>query len=158
MAEQILFTIGGKEWQASLVSSSWELSRGLGGIAVLPQNTGMLFDVGYERYIQVTTKPMLFPIDIAFFSDDLVVTEIYSNIGTGHLIGSKQPARYFFEVNAGELHNVESGDMASVSYLPTEQTPLVFDNWVSTIIAIATLLIIGGLIADLTKNFALGAG
>lgn len=158
MAEQILFTIGGKEWQASLVSTSWELSRGLSGVAELPQNTGMLFDVGYERYIQVTTEPMLFPIDIAFFGDDLRVTEAYRNIGPGYLIISEQPARYFFEVNAGELHNVEPGGMASVSYLSTEQTPLAIDSGVSTIIAIAALLMIGGLVAGLTKSFALGAG
>ena len=85
MAEQVLFTIGNKEWQASLVSTSWEMSQGLGGIAELPQNTGMVFDVGSERYIQVTTEPMLFPIDIAFLSDGLVVTETYRNIGPGEM-------------------------------------------------------------------------
>ena len=158
MAEQILFTIGGKEWQASLVSSSWELSRGLGGIAVLPENTGMLFDVGSERYIQVTTEPMLFPIDIAFFNDGLVVTEIYRNIGPGYLIAPENPARYFFEANAGELEGVEPGDIASFDYLSTEQVPLVIDSELSSIIALTGLLMIGGFMVGLTKNVAPGVG
>ncbi|MFC1957055.1 DUF192 domain-containing protein [Chloroflexota bacterium] len=157
MAAQIRFTIGDKEWQASLVGTSWELSRGLGGIAELPQNTGMLFDVGYERYVQVTTEPMLFPIDIAFLGDDLRVTEVCRNIGPGYLVMSEQPARYFFEVNAGELEDVMPGDTAFINYLSTEQTPLVIDSGVSTVISIAALFMVGGLIAGLTKNFALGA-
>jgi uncharacterized membrane protein (UPF0127 family) len=157
MAEQILFTIEDKEWQASLVSSSWELSRGLGGIAELPQDTGMLFDVGSTRYIQVTTEPMLFPIDIAFFGDDLIVIEVYRNIGPGHLIASQHLARYFFEVNAGELDDIEPGDVASITYLSTEQTPLMIDSGVSTVIAIAALIMVGRVITGLTKNLALGA-
>jgi uncharacterized membrane protein (UPF0127 family) len=158
MAEQILFTIEDKEWQASLVSTSWELSRGLGGIAELPQDTGMLFDVGYERNIQVTTEPMLFPIDIAFFGNDLVVTEVYRNIGPGYLIASEQPARYFFEVNAGELDNVETGDTASFIYLDTGQSLLALDGEVSSIVILAGLLLVGGLMASLTKDFASRVG
>jgi uncharacterized membrane protein (UPF0127 family) len=158
MAEQILLTIGDREWQASLVSTSWELSGGLGGIAELPQNTGMLFDVGYERYIQVTTEPMLFPIDIAFFSDDLRVTEVYRNIGPGYLVMSQYPARYFFEVNAGEVEDVMPEDVASITYLSAEQTPFVIDGGVSTVITIATLVMVGGVINGLIKNFTLGTG
>jgi len=158
MAEQIVLTIGDKQWQASLVSSSWELSQGLGGIAELPQDTGMLFDLGSERYIQVTTEPMLFPIDIAFFNDGLVVTEVYRDIGPGYLIVSGNPARYFFEVNAGELEGVEPGDIASVAYLSTEQEPLVIDSELSSIIALTGLLMIGGFMVGLTKNVAPGVG
>ena len=158
MAAQTRLTIGDKEWHASLVSASWELSRGLGGIAELPQNTGMLFDVGYERYIQVTTEPMLFPIDIAFFGDDLRVTEVYRNIGPGYLVMSQYPARYFFEVNAGELEDVMPEDVASITYLSAEQTPFVIDGEVSTVITIATLVMVGGVINGLIKNFTLGTG
>jgi uncharacterized membrane protein (UPF0127 family) len=158
MAEQIIFGIGSKEWQASLVSTSWELSQGLGGIAELPQNTGMLFNVGSERYIQVTTEPMFFPIDVAFLSEGLVVTETYRNIGPGYLIASENPARYFFEVNAGELDGIEPGDMASVSYLSTEQMPLVINSEFSSIIAFTGLFMIGRFMVGLTKDFASGAG
>ena len=158
MVEQVLFGIGSKEWQASLVNTSWELSQGLGGIAELPQNTGMLFDVGSERYIQVTTEPMLFPIDIVFFSNGMVVTEVYRDIGPGYLIVSENPARYFFEANAGELEGVEPGDIASVAYLSTEQEPLVIDSELSSIIALTGLLMIGGFMVGLTKNVAPGVG
>jgi len=158
MAEQVLFTIENKEWQASLISTSWELSQGLGGIAELPQETGMLFDLGSERYIQVTTEPMLFPIDIAFLSEELVVTEIYRNIGPGYLVVSENPARYFFEVNAGELEDVEPGDIASLRYLSAEQVPLVIDSEFSSIIAFTGLLMIGGFMVGLTKNVAAGVG
>ena len=158
MAEQVLLTVGNREWQASLVSTPWELSRGLGGIAELPQNTGMLFDVGIEWYIQVTTEPMLFSIDIAFLSDELVVTELYPSVAPGHLVVSVNPARYFLEVNAGELSGTEPGDMVSVSYLSTEQAPLVIDSELISIMTLTGFLVIGGFVAVLTKDFVSGTG
>ena len=56
---------------------------------------------------------MLFALDIAFLDENLVVTEVYRDIQPGYLVTSQQPARYFLEVNAGELANVNPGDQAA---------------------------------------------
>ncbi len=95
-----LLTLDGKEWQVEVAVTPWELTQGLGGIPEIGPSTGMLFDLGFEQTIHVTTKPMLFPLDIAFFSDDLVVTEVYRDVQPGYLVTSALPARYFLEVNA----------------------------------------------------------
>ncbi len=47
--------------------------------------------------------------DIAFLSEDLVVTEIYRNVQPGYLVHSTVPGRYFIEVNADELEGIEVG-------------------------------------------------
>ena len=112
MAGQARLTVNGRDWLASLAITPWELTQGLGGISGIQPGTGMLFDMGLEQIIQVTTVPMLFPLDIAFLSDNMVVTEVYRDIEPGYLVTSTSPARYFLEVNAGELTGVNAGDQA----------------------------------------------
>lgn len=156
MSEQVLVIIGSKEWQAILASSYRELTQGLGGLPELPENMGMLFDIGYERYISVTTVPMLFPIDIAFLSDDLVVNGIYREIAPGHLITSSYPARYFFETNIGELSGIEVGDMASLTLFPAYQVPQVTANELSSITSLGVLMVLSGFVFILVKKYAEG--
>lgn len=81
MAGQVKITINDKEWLASLSNTYWELVQGLGGIPEMNAGTGMLFDLGFAQDITVTTEPMLFPLDIAFLSEDLVIIEIYPKGG-----------------------------------------------------------------------------
>ena len=76
MAGQAIIRIGDKEWFMDVATLPWELSQGLGGITEMPPASGMLFDTGVEQTIQVTTVPMLFSLDIAFFSEDLAITEL----------------------------------------------------------------------------------
>jgi uncharacterized membrane protein (UPF0127 family) len=44
---------------------------------------------------------MLFPLDIAFISEDMVITEVYRNVQPGYLVTSMSSVSYFLEVNAG---------------------------------------------------------
>jgi len=108
MSGQAYLVISDKEWLVSLAIATWELEQGLGGLPELEAGTGMLFDLGVEQTIHVTTVPMLFPLDIAFLSEDLKVTEVYQNVEPGYLVTSTQPARYFIEVNAGDLTGIEA--------------------------------------------------
>ena len=101
MAGQVNVTIEDRQWAVAFAITLSELVQGLGGISEITQGTGMLFDLGFEQIITVTTEPMLFPLDIAFFSEELVITEIYRNIQQGYLVTSTSPARYFLEVNGG---------------------------------------------------------
>jgi len=155
MSEQATITIREKQWDVSVASAPWELTQGLGGIPELPPGTGMLFDLGWPQAIQVTTVPMLFPLDIAFLSDTLVITEVYRDIQHGYLITSGSVARYFLEVNAGELEGIESGDQASVELLPLQGTTVTPD-WMSMVISFMGFALIGAFVITLAKNFAKG--
>ena len=155
MAGQVLVTIGDKEWFASLASDPWELVQGLGGIPSIDAGTGMLFDLGFEQAITVTTEPMLFNLDIVFFSEAMVVTEIYRNIQPGYLVTSTTPARYFLEVNAGELDAVDTGSQATFEF----QAPVsvvAASDWVTPMIPFMGLTLMGffavGMVTSLTKS------
>lgn len=113
MLGQGTIIIQNSTWQVSIAADPVDLSAGLGNLPSLPVATGELFDLGVSQTIQVTTVPMLFALDIAFLDENLVVTEVYREILPGYLVTSQQLARYFLEVNAGELVDVNPGDQAA---------------------------------------------
>jgi len=86
----------------------------------MPADTGMLFDLGYEHTVQVTTAEMLFNIDIAFISVSQEVVDIARDVAPGNIVTSVLPTAYFLEVNAGELANVELGDHVAIAFFPGE--------------------------------------
>jgi len=112
MLGQGTIAIQNTAWQVSIAADPVDLTLGLGGLASIEEGTGELFDLVVSQIIQVTTVPMLFALDIAFLDENLVVTEVYRDIPPGYLVTSQQPARYFLEVNAGELAGVNPGDQA----------------------------------------------
>jgi uncharacterized membrane protein (UPF0127 family) len=128
MSGQATITVKNKTLNVSLAIESWELTQGLGGLPAIPPGSGMLFDLGAPQIIQVTTVPMLFPLDIAFLSENLVVTEVYRDIQPGYLVTSTQPARFFLEVNAGELEGIDAGDTAVVEVIVVMQAAM---DWTS---------------------------
>jgi len=153
MAGQALVMIKDKQWAVDIAVTPWELSQGLGGLLKLPLGTGMLFDLEYEQVIEVTTVPMLFPLDIAFLSEDLTVSEIYHDIEPGYIVTSQVPARYFLEVNAGEMVNVEPGDTVSLELLAMQSEPVV-TNWMTPMAAFTGIVLIGALAADVAKSLS----
>ena len=116
----------------------------------------MLFDTGFEQTIEVTTAPMLFSLDIAFLSDDLVVIEVRRNVAPGYLVISTTPARYFLEVNAGELEDIDIGDEASAELLALEETPVAPD-WATAILSLAGFTFLGVIAVDLVRDVMRGA-
>ncbi|BAQ34132.1 ArdC-like ssDNA-binding domain-containing protein [Dehalococcoides sp. UCH007] len=151
MAGQVKITIGDKEWLASLSSTYWELVQGLGGISGIDAGTGMLFDLGFAQDITVTTEPMLFPLDIAFLSEDLVVTEIDRNIQPGYQVHSTVPGRYFIEVNAGELEGIEVGSQVSVEILALQEV-ITESSWVPAMISFTGFTLMGFLMVGVIKD------
>ena len=144
-----------KQWDISIATTPWEQTQGLGGLSDMPAQSGMLFDLGMSQTIQVTTVPMLFPLDIAFFSEMLEITEIYRNIQPGYLVTSTSPARYFLEVNAGELEGVESGDQAMVELLSIQES-VIEPDWMSAVVSFVGFAVMGiftiRIIRDLVKG------
>ncbi|MDD4984935.1 MAG: DUF192 domain-containing protein [Dehalococcoidales bacterium] len=155
MAGQATVKIGDTEWATDVAMQPWELSQGLGGLSGLLTGAGMLFDLGWEQIIEVTTMPMLFPIDIAFFSESLTLSELYREVEPGYIVTSQLPARYFLEVNAGELADIEAGSQAEVCLLSTETTAAAPD-WSSTMFGFIGLMVMGifmiGIVRDLTSE------
>jgi uncharacterized membrane protein (UPF0127 family) len=150
MAGQGTFQIGDKQWAVSLALTSWEIEQGLGGVVELPANTGMLFDMGDEQTIDVTTVPMLFSLDIAFLSNDLAVTEVYQNVAPGYLVTSQVSARYFLEVNAGELDDIEVGSQAQ-AHIEILEPPT--PDWTSAMIGFAGFMLFGILMVGMVRDF-----
>ncbi|MFC1930680.1 ArdC-like ssDNA-binding domain-containing protein [Chloroflexota bacterium] len=145
MAGQAVVKIRDKEWFTDVATLPWELSQGLGSLAEIPPATGMLFDMGFEQTIEVTTVPMLFPLDIAFLSEDLTVTEIYRDVEPGYLVTSQVPARYFLEVNAGEFAGIEPGASVSVESLVTEEMAPAASDLVSTVVPFVGFLTVSAI-------------
>jgi Uncharacterized conserved protein len=155
MSGQVKVTIGEKEWLAALATNYWEQVHGLGGIPGMASGTGMLFDMGFGQIINVTTEPMLFPLDIAFFSEAMEITEVYHNVPPGFLVTSTSLARYFLEVNAGELDGIDSGSQASFQLLASE-SPVETSNWITSMISFMGFTIMGfflvGIVGDFTRS------
>jgi uncharacterized membrane protein (UPF0127 family) len=126
MAGQAVVTIRNNQWQVCLATDYLELTQGLSDIPQIPSGTGMLFDLGYDTIFTVTTKEMLFPIDIIRISRSMVVTDIAHNVLPGQLITSASPARYFLEVNAGEANGISPSDHAAVQLMASE-VPMQID-------------------------------
>ena len=133
MPGQALVTIDENQWNVWVASTYAELTTGLSGRASIPSGTGMLFVLGTKRQVTVDTSQMLFPIDIIFISEGLVI-DVASDIQPGYLVTEETLCAAFLEVNAGEATGVEVGDTVSTA---TIQQP-GFD-W-SSIMSFATPL------------------
>ena len=155
MSGQVKVTIGDKEWLVALATNYWEQVQGLGGIPGIAPETGMLFDMGFEQVINVTTEPMLFPLDIAFFSEAMEITKVYHNVPPGFLVTSTSPARYFLEVNAGELEGIGIGSQASFHLLASE-SPVESPDWITPMISFMGFTLLGfflvGIVGDFTGS------
>jgi hypothetical protein len=112
----------------------------------------MLFDTGFEQIIEVTTVPMLFSLDIAFLSEDLTVTEVYRDVEPGYMVASLAPVRYFIEVSAGEMADVEPGVLVSVELLPSEGILPAASDLFSAIVPFAGFLVVGALATVVLRN------
>jgi len=153
MPGQAIVTIKDKQWVVDVATTYLELAQGLGGLPEMTPMTGMLFDLGFEQTIEVTTVPMLFPLDIAFLTEDLSVTEVYRSVEPGFLVTSQAPARYFLEVNAAEMEGIKPGDIAVAEWLTLEETPVVPD-WVPSLFSLAAFAALGVLVVDLGRDIA----
>lgn len=162
MSGQATITIKNKQWSVSVAVTPSEQAQGLGELPGIPAGTGMLFDMGVSQTtIQVTTVPMLFPLDIAFLSETLVITEVYRNIQPGYLITSNLPSPYFLEVNAGELEGIDIGDQASVQvvgqyYTPAPYQAMQWEGILGTLMGIATLVSVGAQAFSLVRKAVRG--
>jgi len=95
---------------------------------------------------------MLFPIDIAFISSSLEIVDIALNVQPGCLVTAEASARYFLEVNAGELDSVSSGDIISIQVVSPDTQPGWTSNLISFGAAAMTLGFAGAVIGMMMSN------
>lgn len=147
MSGQAIVTIENKQWSATIADTPWELAHGLGGVPELASGYGMLFDTGWTHNITVTTESMLFPLDIAFLSESLNVVDLVQHLVQGHRLASAQPARYFLEVNAGEMDGIGLNDQATIDIVALQEWSSwevwMADMW-NMMMAFLPLVIVGG--------------
>ena len=136
MPEEATITINDNQWNVWVASTYTELTTGLSGREAIPAGTGMLFVLGVKRQVTVDTSQMLFPIDIIFISESLVI-DVANNIQPGYLVTEETNCDSFLEVNAGEAAGVEVGDV--VSTVTIQQPGFDFSQIMSFVIPVAAL-------------------
>jgi len=88
---------------------------------------------------------MLFPLDIAFLSEDLTVTEVYRNVEPGYIVTSQLSARYFLEVNTSEMAGIEPGASVSVEYLIAEGMEPAASDLISVVVPFVGFLTVSAI-------------
>lgn len=124
-------TIRETTWQVSVATTQAELAQGLSGLQYLEAYHAMLFDMGYpHQSIAINMQGMLFPLDVVFIKEDLTVTSVVLNVQPGEDFTEEftEGARYFLEMNAGELPiEVTEGDVITFyDYYPPEEDLSMF--------------------------------
>lgn len=136
MPGEAVVTINENQWTVWVASTTAELTTGLSGRESITAGTGMLFVLPAKQQVTVDTSNMLFPIDIIFISESLVI-DVASNIQPGYLVTEETLCDAFLEVNAGEAAGVEAGDTVSTAAI--QQPGFDFSQIISFAIPLAAL-------------------
>lgn len=114
-------TIRAKTWTVEVATTAAERSAGLSGRSELGSNLGMLFDMGSNQLeISINMDLMLFPLDIVFISDALLVQGMMWEVepleqNVVATFPEGPGARYFMEMNAEELGAITFDDVVTIS-------------------------------------------
>lgn len=143
-------TIGVSQWSVTLATTAVEITQGLSGVASIPVNSGMLFDLGvnYNR-VDINMQQMLFPLDIIFMNSVGGVVGVLRGVqplatNVYYEAGVYPGARYFLEVNSGEATNVVVGDNVVIGVEQDAQiTPQFWPALVAAVGALGSIAVIG---------------
>ena len=105
--EKTVVHIGNQQFICELASTKDEIEKGLMFRQELPQNTGMLFDLGEERKTGFWMKNTLIPLDIIWISKEKKVLYVVHadpcESEYCEIFQEEDPARWILEINAGEF-------------------------------------------------------
>jgi len=148
--------IKGRTWNVNVATTTAERAAGLSGLAELAPNTGMLFDMGSNQAeIAINMDLMKFELDIVFISEILLVQGMLWDVGVGEqdvvaTFPEGPGARYFMEMNAGELGDVTFDDQVTITgYPPAPPTPPI--DTTNLMGAMVTMLIVVMMMKMMTK-------
>ena len=143
---EAVVTIDEEQWTVSVASGTFELISGLSNLEEMPEGIGMLFDMGSDRdYIRIDMDDMLFPLDIVFINSKYGVVGVIRNAQPLEAIafeaGSGYGARYFMEVNAGELVDIDAGNNVVIG--SSNVQPTFWGALITGVMAVSQIAIIG---------------
>lgn len=102
LPEGKIIQIKDAQLNVSCAKTGMELMTGLKGATSLEPYDGMLFDFGISMNIIMTPKGCLFPLEVAFITDDGEIKEIkLLDPGTGFTQESSSKVRFALEVPKG---------------------------------------------------------
>jgi len=139
MPGQGIVSIGINQWSVSVATTPAEWSQGLSGIVSMPAGTGMLFDMGKDVVMDITTELMLFPIDVIWIHSTEGVKGVARNVPPGYTTNPTMGCRYFMEVNAGEASGVNIGDSVDIDIATGPSLSSIILSLVVPIVAIGML-------------------
>lgn len=119
MIENMKVSIGPNSWICVAAITDQEIETGLSNQEPLTPGFGMIFDMRKTQAVSVTTKEMLFSIDVVYISDKGKVVDIDHNVAKGNQLDPIY-CRYFLEVNAGEAKGVKVGDQMQAEIVNEE--------------------------------------
>jgi uncharacterized membrane protein (UPF0127 family) len=118
VSDQVIPTISVDSTTLYLLIADNEPARekGLGGLAALHPDQGMLFVFDESDFYPFWMKDMQFPIDMIWLDEDYHIVHIEKNISPDSYpteYVSREKAKYVLEVNAGfaEIHSLKYGDI-----------------------------------------------
>ena len=106
----VIVEVAGAHLQAALADTSETRAQGLSGLASIPENAAMWFDLGTGREAAFWMKDMRFALDIVWVDEGLRVVGVSTgvpvptpDVGDDALptYSPGVPVRYVLEVNAG---------------------------------------------------------
>ncbi|MDO8552590.1 MAG: DUF192 domain-containing protein [bacterium] len=111
--------LAGQDIRVTVVSTSAERAKGLGGRTGLAQGEGMLFVFDTDAKYRFWMKDMFFSIDILWLSRKGEVLDMRQNVSPATYptaFTPSAPARYVLELPAGfaQAYNVKIGDVVSL--------------------------------------------
>lgn len=107
------FSFKDKKFYFSIATRPMELMSGLKGVSSLDKYAGMLFDFGGLMEIIMTPRGLLFPVELAFLSEELEVLQItLLSPELGYTQASEVKSRYALEVPVGffSANQISVGD------------------------------------------------
>lgn len=113
--------LGNKTYQCEVAADDDTRQLGLMHRKSMPDDRGMIFVFGYEEILRFWMKNTLIPLDIVYLNRDgkvVAIRQMQPLDETG--IGSKDPAQYAIELNAGQADKsgVKEGDIIRLPQLP----------------------------------------
>lgn len=106
---------GGKQYTLRVAATSQAQQKGLGDIAAMPKDGGMLFWFTDDKTRCFWMKDMHFSLDIIWLDADHRVTHMERGLSPEtypHVFCPAEPARYVIELNSGEAARagIENGE------------------------------------------------
>jgi uncharacterized membrane protein (UPF0127 family) len=117
----VAIQVGQKTYQCEIAADDANREQGLMHRKSMPEDHGMIFVFGYEQVLYFWMKNTLIPLDIVYLNRDgkVVAVRQMKPLDVSS-VGSKEPAQYAIELNAGqaEKSGVKEGDIIRLPQLP----------------------------------------